>query len=144
MPSCNSSGRGGFVLMEAVLALTIIALVGIALLATTAAQVRTADKSALLLVAQALAEERMATVRALGYEQLAALPDSLMAGVFPPPFHEYSWNAETALLPDEYDLFSIRIAVSVADEAFTMTGLLHEPQPQLAGSAPAQPAQGAR
>ena len=69
MRSC-SRVRGGFVLMEAVVALAIIGLVSIALLATTASQVRTADKASLLLTARTLADERMATLRMLSYDQL--------------------------------------------------------------------------
>jgi type II secretory pathway pseudopilin PulG len=135
--------RGGFILMEAVIALSIVALVAVALLAATAAQVRTADKGALLLVAQSLAEERMATLRALGHDQLTKLPDSIAAGVFPPPFHEYGWRAEVTRVPEEHELFSLTVVVSVLDEAFTMSGLLHEPQPGGAAALNA-PAQGQR
>jgi type II secretory pathway pseudopilin PulG len=122
--------RGGFVLMEAVIALSIIALVAVALLAATGAQVRTADKGALLLVSQALAEERMATLRSLGYDQLLDMPDSIAAGAFMPPFQEYTWQAAVTQLPDEYDLFGLSVVVNVADEAFSMNSVLHEPRPQ--------------
>ncbi|HSJ23642.1 MAG TPA: hypothetical protein VK929_03085 [Longimicrobiales bacterium] len=129
MPVPGSRRRGGFVLMEAVIALAIISLVAIALLGATAAQVRTADKGALLLVTQGLAEERMATLRALSWFELTDLPDSLAAGTFPAPFHEYAWRTEVMMLPGEVDLFSVGVAVTVADEAFMLSSLVHEPQP---------------
>jgi type II secretory pathway pseudopilin PulG len=138
MRSCTDARRGGFVLMEAVIALSIIALVAVALLGTTAAQVRTADKGALLLTARALAEERLATVRALGWDELHSLPDSLAAGTFPPPFEAYSWRAEVEPVRDEYALFSVGVVVLVAGEAFTLSTLLHEPRPQVAAGAPQQ------
>lgn len=124
----SSDARRGFVLMEAVIALAIISIMAVALLGATAAQVRTADKGGLLLVAQALAEERMATVRSLGWEQLRSLPDSIAEGVFPPPFHEYAWRAEVAQVDDEHELFSVGIQVMVADESFAMSSLVHEPE----------------
>lgn len=129
MSSCSEVRvRAGFVLLEAVVALAIIGLVSIALLATTAAQVRTADKAQLLLTARALAEERMAMLRSLGYLELLDVPDSLAAGTFPPPFEAYAWQAEVAPADGEYDLFTARIVVSVADEAFPLMTLLHASQ----------------
>jgi type II secretory pathway pseudopilin PulG len=128
MRAYTDAPRGGFVLMEAVIALAIISLIAVALLGATAAQVRTADKGALLLVAQSLADERMATLRALGWFELSELPDSLAAGTFPPPFHEYAWQAEVAPVDGELDLFSLGVRVTVADEAYTMRSLIHEPQ----------------
>ena len=128
-----ASARRGFVLMEAVVALAIIGIVAIALLATTAAQVRTADKAALLLTARTLADERMATLRMLSYDDLRALPDSLAAGEFPAPFDDYSWRIEVVQVDEEneLDLFSAAVAVDVFDESFVLRTLLHEPRPQL-------------
>jgi type II secretory pathway pseudopilin PulG len=130
----HASKRGGFVLLEAIIALAIISLIALALLGASTMQVRTADKGALLLAARSLAEERMATLRALGYDDLVRLPDSLAAGAFPPPFGAYSWRAEVEPVTGEYDLFSAGVAVLVADEEFRLHTLLHEPQPQLAGA----------
>jgi hypothetical protein len=119
--------------MEAVVALAIIGLVSIALLATTASQVRTADKASLLLTARTLADERMATMRMLSYDQLLAVPDSLLAGTFPAPFEQWSWRAEVVQIDEkeEYDLFTVGVAVEGFDESFTLRTLLHEPRPQI-------------
>ena len=125
--------RGGFVLMEAVVALAIIGLVAIALLATTASQVRTADKASLLLTARTLADERMATLKLLSYDQLMDVPDSLLAGTFPAPFEQWSWRAEVVPIDEkeEYDLFSVGVAVDGFDESFALRTLVHEPRPQI-------------
>ena len=129
----SSSARGGFVLMEAVVALAIIGLVAIALLATTASQVRTADKASLLLTARSLADERMATMRMLSYDQLREVPDSLLTGTFPAPFEAWSWRAEVVQIDEneEYDLFSVGVAVDGFDESFSLRTLVHEPRPVL-------------
>src|SRR5512145_2218838 len=86
--------RGGFLLLEALIGLAIIGLVGIGLLAATAAQVRTADKAAVLLVASALAQDRLVSLQVLDQEALRDPPDSLLAGGFPAPFDEFTWQAQ--------------------------------------------------
>jgi type II secretory pathway pseudopilin PulG len=124
---CSSAERRGFVLMEAVVALAIVALVAIGLLGATAAQIRTADKAALLLTARSLAEDRMTMLRLLDHSGLTDLPDSLATGTFAAPFEDYSWTARSEPVPNEYELFHAEVVVSVADEAFVLRTLLHEP-----------------
>lgn len=129
MRSYTDAPRSGFVLMEALVALGIIGLTAIGLLAATAAQVRTADKAVQLLTARSLAEERLAMLRILTYDQLSDLPDSLAAGSFPPPFDAFTWRAEVVPAEGEYDLFSAAVVVHVNNEAFPLRTLLHVPQP---------------
>jgi type II secretory pathway pseudopilin PulG len=142
MPS-HTEQRGGFVLMEAIVAMAIIGMIAIGVLGASMMQVRTADKAGLLLNAAALAEERLAVVRALSYDELTQLPDSLAAGRFPPPFEAYEWHAEAAPIDDEYDLFSIGVVVTVGDEAFPLHTLVHQPQPNIAAPGPAAAPSGA-
>jgi type II secretory pathway pseudopilin PulG len=125
---CSSAERSGFVLLEAVVALAIVALVAIGLLGATAAQVRTADKAALLLTARSLAEDRMTMLRLLDHSGLSDLPDSLAAGTFPAPFDAYGWTARVEPVQDEYELFTAEVVVNVAAEAYVLRTLLHEPQ----------------
>jgi type II secretory pathway pseudopilin PulG len=120
-------GSDGFLLLEALIGLAIMGLVAIALLAATSSQVRTADKAAVLLVASALAQDRMASVQLLDHEGLSDFPDSLVAGTFPPPFEDFSWTAEVAESEDENDLFAVRVEVKGRGEAFPTETLLHRP-----------------
>jgi type II secretory pathway pseudopilin PulG len=78
MRSPIEPGRGGagFVLLEAVVALVILSLFGLALLSAVSAQVRTADKANTLLVARFLADDRLTALQLLDHEGLARLPDS--------------------------------------------------------------------
>lgn len=126
------SARGGFVLLEAVVSLAIIAMAAVALLATTGTQVRTAAKADELLVAQSLAEDRLAAIRMLDYDELADLPDSLQAGPFPVPFQEFQWTASVAAMEDEYDLFGVEVVVSGPHEVFPVRTLIHRARPVLA------------
>jgi type II secretory pathway pseudopilin PulG len=125
-------GREGFLLLEALIGLAIMGLVAIALLAATSAQVRTADKASVLLVASALAQDRMASVHLLDHEGLVNPPDSLLAGTFAPPFEDFTWTAEVAESDGEYDLFAVRVEVRGHGEAFPTETLLHRPAPVLA------------
>lgn len=124
--------RGGFLLLEAVVALAIIGLAAIATLAATAAQVRTADKAAVLLVAEGLAEDRLTSFELLGYEDLGSPPDSLLSGVFPAPFDQFAWRAGVHPTAGEYDLFQVDVVVEGRGEALPLRTLIHRPQPLIA------------
>jgi type II secretory pathway pseudopilin PulG len=115
----------GFVLLEAVVALAIISLFAVALLTTVGGQVRTADQGATLLVASALAEDRQMALELLDREALVDLPDSLVAGVFPPPFGDFQWTASVTPVEDEYDLFATVLVVEGLGHAFTLRTLVH-------------------
>jgi len=121
--------RAGFVLMEAVVALAIIGLFAVALLSTTSAQLQTAGKANTLLVARSLAEDRLAALRLLEYDELGDVPDSLVSGTFPAPFEAYRWTASVEEMEDEYDLFGAEIIVEGRGETFPLRTLIHAPRP---------------
>lgn len=125
--------RGGFVLLEAVVALAILGMASIVLLQVRAQQIRVATQARELLTAQALAEDRISAIRMLDYQLLADPPDSLIAGVFPPPFQDFSWNAQISLMEDEYDLFGVEVEVLGPAERFPLRTLMHRARPVLAG-----------
>jgi type II secretory pathway pseudopilin PulG len=130
-----SESRRGFVLLEAVVALAIIGLVAIALLSTTSSQLRTASKATVLLTARSLAEDRIAAIRFLNYDDLSRLPDSLVAGRFPPPFDAFEWTTVVEEMEDEYDLFGAEVVVNGLGESFPLRTLVHAPRPVLTGGA---------
>lgn len=130
-------GRPGFVLMEAVVALAILSIFGIAVLAALAGQLRTADRANHLLEARFLAEDRLTALRMLDYDRLARLPDSLGAGVFPPPFDGYAWTATSEPVPDEFDLFSVEVVVSGHGVSYPLRTFIYRRAPgPVAQSAP--------
>lgn len=121
--------HGGFVIMEAVVALAILSLFSIALLGAVTAQARTADRAATLLTARFLAEDRLTAVRLLGYDALTDLPDSLREGRFPPPFDDFTWVASSRPMDGERDLFIVEVAVSTQDRVYPLQTLVHKPSP---------------
>ena len=130
-----SANRRGFVLLEAVVALAILGVASIVLLQVRAQQIRVAAQAHELLTAQALAEDRISAIRMLDYLLLSDPPDSLMEGVFPPPFQDFSWKAEVALMEDEYDLFGVEVEVLGPAQRFPLRTLMHRARPVLAGTA---------
>ena len=124
----RTSSRAGFVLLEAVVALAIISMVSLALLQARGQQIRVAAQARELLTAQALAEDRLAAVRLLDYENLARPADSVLAGSFPAPFEEFSWVTTVEVLEDEYDLFGVDVVVTGPAERFPLGTLVHRPR----------------
>jgi len=120
--------RGGFVLLEAVVALAILGVASIVLLQVRSQQIRVAVQARELLTAQALAEDRISALKLLDYELLEAPPDSLMEGVFPPPFEAFSWTGVVELVRDEYDLFAVEVVVEGPVERFPLRTLVHRPR----------------
>ncbi len=123
----------GFVLLEAVVALAILGVASIVLLQVRAQQIRVATQARELLTAQALAEDRISAIRVLDFLLLEEPPDSLLSGVFPPPFEEFSWSVSIALMEDEYDLFGVEVEVLGPYERFPLRTLIHRPRPLIAG-----------
>jgi hypothetical protein len=126
--------RSGFVLLEAVVALAILGVASIVLLQVRSQQIRVAVQARELLTEQALAEDRISAFKLLDYEFLSDPPDSLMEGVFPPPFEAYAWSAAVELMEDEYDLFGVEVVVEGPAERFPLRTLLHRPQSLLMSS----------
>ena len=124
----RTSNRAGFVLLEAIVALAIISLISLGLLQARGQQIRVATQARELLTAQALAEDRLATLRLLNYENLEQPADSVLAGAFPVPFEDFSWMTTVEVLEDEYDLFSVDIVVTGPAERFLLGTLLHRPR----------------
>lgn len=121
----RSADAGGFLLLEALVGLVILGTVILALLAATASQVRSADKASVLLVAGALAQDRLAALQLQGYDALLRLPDSLAAGRFAPPFDEFSWESRVTRAGDEYELFALEVIVEGRGERLPLETWVH-------------------
>jgi type II secretory pathway pseudopilin PulG len=89
----RSDRRRGFMLLEALVALLAIGTVSAAALELFAAHVRAATRAPALVVATALAHERLTTIRLLHLERGMRLPDSLAQGTFEAPFTQYRWRS---------------------------------------------------
>jgi prepilin-type N-terminal cleavage/methylation domain-containing protein len=121
------SNRNGFTLLEAVVALAILVVTGVAALSALGAELRAAGRSNHALEATALAQDRLARIRLLSSEEMELLPDSLRRGDFAAPFEGYAWRASARGVSDEPDLFDVAVVVSWADGLYELKTRAYRP-----------------
>ena len=127
----RSSDRRGFTLLEAMIAVVIVGLAGVAALETVGAELRTASRTRHALHATALAEHRMETLRVLPPSGLRTLPDSLERGTFAPPLERYGWTATVREVPGEAGLYDAQVVVRWDGGSFPLRTRLYRPDPVL-------------
>lgn len=106
----RSSGTAGFTLIEATVALAIVAVVATAVLAQAGADIRAAGRAADATVAAELARDRLDRIRLLGGSAVP-LPDSLRSGRFTAPWDRWVWTAATERRLEEPALVDVRVEV---------------------------------
>lgn len=98
-------------LLEVIVAVLIIGTAGAATMTGFAAQVRGAERTQAYLIAEFLAEDRLAAVRLLPASDLMILPDSMSEGDFSPPFDRYRWSITIRQVLNELSLYDVKINV---------------------------------
>ncbi len=125
--------RRGFTLLEALIAVVIVGLAGVAALETVGAELRTAARARHAHHAAALAEYRLETLRVLSPAELRSIPDSLAGGAFAPPLERYRWTASAREVPGEAGLYDARVVVRWSGGAFPLETRLYRPEPLVPG-----------
>ncbi len=120
----------GFSLLEAVVAVAIVALAGVSALAAFGTELRAADRAGRALEANALAEERLAHMQLASRSELERLGDSLRRGRFAAPLESYRWDATSRMTPGHEDLFDLTVAIQWEAGAYSeLTGVYRPPSP---------------
>ena len=117
----------GFTLLEAAVAMTIIAIVGVAALAAFGADLRAASRAHEALPAAALARERLATLNLVAANELRRLPDSLARGTFVKPLDTYAWRASVKEVRGEPALVELTVRIEWAGGAYVVTERRYRP-----------------
>ncbi len=125
--------RGGFTLLEAVVALAIIAMTSVGVLQAFAADLRGAGKVRDALTASTLARSRLARLEFATVADLAVLPDSLARGKFNAPFEAFQWTADSREVPGEPDLYDLHVAVVWPDGSTELRSRRFQRVPLVAG-----------
>ena len=125
--------RGGFTLLEAVVALAIIAMTSVGVLQAFAADLRGAGKVRDALTASTLARSRLARLEISTAADLTILPDSLARGKFNAPFDSYTWTADSRAIPGEPDLYDLRVTVVWPDGSTELRSRRFQRVPLVAG-----------
>jgi prepilin-type N-terminal cleavage/methylation domain-containing protein len=113
--------RKGFTLLEAVLAIAIVAMTAVAALSAVGTELRTAEHARRIHEAEALATEKAAFMWLLVDKDFQSLPDSVSKGVFDYPLNEYSWTATSTANSTLPGLYSIEINVFWQGGSYTET-----------------------
>jgi len=104
--------RRGFTLLEAVVALAVLGLAGVAALEAMGGQLRAAERAKSATTAAALAQDRLATVALLLRSELDPVRDSIARGTFQPPFAQYRWRISIRPVLGEVDLYDVMVEVT--------------------------------
>lgn len=122
--------RRGFTLLEAVVALAILGLAGVATLEALGGEVRGADRARTASTAAALAQDRLATLSLLPRADLDPVPDSLARGEFQQPFRAYRWTASVQPVFGESDLYEARVEVASDAARYVLSTRIYRPRPR--------------
>lgn len=124
----SAGERRGFTLLEAVVAMAILSVTGVAALSAVAAELRTTTRAGAALEASALARDRLARLEILRGRDLAVLPDSLRAGTFAPPFERYRWSAAAREVPGLDGLYDVEVEVAWATGGRALATRVYRPR----------------
>jgi len=113
--------KHGFTLLEAAVAMTIVAIVGASALAAFGADLRAASRAQQTLPAAALAIDRLVALDLVDAHTLRILPDSIARGTFARPFDNYSWRATVKEVLGEPAFVEITVRVEWAEGAYALT-----------------------
>jgi len=122
-------GRRGFTLLEAVAALAILGIAGVAALESVGGELRAADRARTAVTVSALAQDRLAAITLLPTGELQPLTDSLARGSFPSPFRDYAWTASVRPLLGERNLYSVTVEVFNRTTRYALATRLYRAAP---------------
>jgi prepilin-type N-terminal cleavage/methylation domain-containing protein len=124
-----SSTNRGFTILEAVVALAIVGLSGVAALEAVGGETRSIERAREAYTLSALAQQRLAVVTILAADDLNPIPDSLARGTFPEPFKDYRWTTKLEPILGQRDLYDAVVLVTGARSDYSVTARLYRPKP---------------
>ena len=127
-------GSRGFTILEAVAALAILGLAGVAAFEAVGGELRSADRARTAATVSALAQDRLAAITLLPLRDLQPLADSFAGGAFPSPFEHYAWTASVRPRFGDRDLYDVTVEVSSGETRYVLATRLY--RAPTAGSVP--------
>jgi prepilin-type N-terminal cleavage/methylation domain-containing protein len=111
--------RGGFTMLEAIVALAIVGVVCVGVLGAYGGAIRADVTAADRLPLATLAAERIAAVD-LDPGSLQPLPDSLARGTFAPPYASATWETATHHVDQTEGLYELIVRVRDGTDVYTL------------------------
>jgi len=130
----STRAEHGFTILEAVVALAIVGLAGVASLEAVGGEIRGIDRAREAYTTAALAQDRLAAITTLPPEDLNPLPDSLGRGTFAEPFTSYRWTATLRPLSGERDMYELAVAIDSDRAHYAVATRLYRPHVPALGS----------
>jgi prepilin-type N-terminal cleavage/methylation domain-containing protein len=125
----SSRGNRGFTILEAVVALAIVGLSGVATLEAVGGEIRGVERAREAYTSAVLAQDRLAAITVVPPETLNPLPDSLARGTFGAPFAAYHWTATLRPVFGQRDIYELTVDVSSDRSAYRVVTRLYRPMP---------------
>lgn len=122
----HSRRRAGFTMLEAIVALSIVALVCVGVLGAYGGALRADVVAAERLPLATLAEERVATID-LYSGSLGRLPDSLARGTYARPYAGATWQVDVERVNGLVGLFDIVVRIEDRGDRFTLRTRRYRP-----------------
>ena len=125
----SSRGNRGFTILEAVVALAIVGLSGVATLEAVGGEIRGVEREREAYTSAVLAQDRLAAITVVPPEALNPLPDSLARGTFAAPLTDYHWTATLRPVFGQRDIYELTVDVGSDRGAYTVVTRLYRPMP---------------
>ena len=113
--------RAGFTLLEALVALTVLSLVGVSALGVIGSDLRAAARAREGLAANAVGEEVLARLSLLDGNGLTALPDSVRRGTVMVEGEQFEWKATATERLEDPMLVTVAVTVTSPEGERTLT-----------------------
>jgi prepilin-type N-terminal cleavage/methylation domain-containing protein len=123
----SSRGNRGFTILEAVVALAIVGLSGVAALEAVGGEIRAIERACEAYTSAVLAQDRLAAIAVVPPEALNPLPDSLARGTFAAPFTSYHWTATLRPVFGQRDIYELTVDVDSDRSAYGVVTRLYRP-----------------
>lgn len=120
-PDDERSKEEGFTLLEALVALTVLSLVGVSALGVIGSDLRAASRAREGLTADAVAEEILGRIDLLDGPSLGALPDSLRRGEMTVNGEKFAWKSTASDRPEDPALVTVLVTVTSDEGTRTLT-----------------------
>ena len=121
--------EAGFTILEAVIALAIVGLAGVAALEAVGGELRTADRATEAYTLAALAQDRLALVSLVAAKSMSPFPDSLTRGTFASPFERYRWTAKVEQISGRKELYDVTLTITSDRRDYTLQTRFYRPIP---------------
>ena len=115
--------KKGFTLLEALVALTVLSLVGVSAMGVIGSDLRAASRAREGLAAMAVGEEILGRIALLDGNGLTALPDSLRRGAVTVDGERFEWKATATDRLEDPELVTVAVTVTSAGGDRTLTTL---------------------